>query len=111
LGYPAQHGVGFGIDKLPDLDRQLSVYGSWHYYPSVDGRYTGPTSTLLGSLSGATFDWSYHVLRYELGAAYALKHTPFFVEAGTFGDRGNGKVNAPADFQHDSFLIGAGLHI
>jgi hypothetical protein len=111
LGYPAQHGVGFGIDKLPDLDRPLSIYGSVHYYPSIAGRYAGPTSTLLGSLSGATFDWSYRVVRDELGAAYVFKRTPFFIEAGAFGDRGSGKVNAPADFQHDSFLVGAGLHI
>jgi hypothetical protein len=110
LGYPTQHGFGFGIDKLPDLDRPLSVYGSLYYYPSVSGTYTGPTSTLLGSLSGATFAWQYRVVKYEIGVTYDLRHTPVFVQAGWLGDKGTGKFNAPSDYSHNALFVGGGVH-
>ncbi len=41
-GYPRQGGVGFGIEKLPDLDQPFSVYGSVWYYPNVSASL--PTS-------------------------------------------------------------------
>ncbi len=111
LGYPTQHGVGFGLDKLPDLDWPLSLFGNIFYYPSVSGSYTGPTSTLLGSLSGATFAWQYRVLTYEIGGTYAIGHSPIFIDAGFLGDRGTAKLNAPANFTHASLFVGGGLHL
>lgn len=111
LGYPTQHGLGFGLEKLPDLDRPLSWYGSAYYYPSVSGNYTGPTSALLGTLSGAAFQWQYRVLKYEIGATYSLAHSPIFLEAGWLGDRGTGKLNAPSDYNHNAVFVGGGLHI
>jgi hypothetical protein len=110
LGYPTQHGLGLGLEKLPDLDRPFSVYGNAYFYPTVSGTYTGPTSTYLGSLSGATFAWQYRVLKYEAGATYALGQSPFFVEAGFIGDAGSGKENAPANYTHSAIDLGAGLH-
>ena len=110
LGYPTQHGIGFGLDKLPDLDTPLSVYGSVYYYPSIEGTYTGPTSALLGTLSGATFGWQYRVVKYEIGVTYALRRTPLFLEAGWLGDKGTGKLNAPSDYSHNASMLGGGLH-
>jgi hypothetical protein len=110
LGYPMQHGLGLGIEKLPDLDQSLSLYGSAYYYPSVSGTYTGPTSTYLGTLSGATFAWQYRVLKYEAGVTYALGGSPFFVEAGFLGDAGSGKENAPSNYAHTVIDLGGGLH-
>lgn len=111
LGYPTQRGLGFGLEKLPDLDQPLSWYGSAYYYPSVSGNYTGPTSVLLGSLSGAAFEWQYRVLKYEIGATYSLGQGPLFLEAGWLGDRGTGKLNAPSDYNHNALFLGGGLHL
>lgn len=111
LGYPTQTGLGFGLEKLPDLDRPLSIYGSAYYYPSVSGNYTGPTSVLLGPLSGAAFRWQYRILKYEIGATYSLGHSPLFLEAGWLGDRGMGKLNAPSDYNHNAIFLGGGVHI
>ena len=36
-GYPSVNGVGFGLEKLPDMNRPFSFYGSAYYYPSVKG--------------------------------------------------------------------------
>ena len=33
--YPSIRGIGFGIEKLPDLDQELSAYGSAYYYPDA----------------------------------------------------------------------------
>jgi hypothetical protein len=111
LGYPTQHGFGFGLDKLPDLDDPLSIYGSLYYYPSVNGTYSGPTSTLLGALSGATFAWQYRLLKYEIGVTYRIGRSPLFVEAGWLGDKGTGKLNAPSDYSHNALFLGGGLHL
>jgi hypothetical protein len=110
LGYPTQHGLGFGIDKLPDLDQPLSLYGGIYYYPSVDGTYYGPTSTLLGTLSGAIFGWQYRLVKYEIGVTYAIRRTPIFIEGGWLGDKGTGKLNAPGDYSHNSAFVGGGVH-
>ena|SRR5450755_1289920 len=92
------------------LNDPLSIYGSADYYPSVSGTYTGPTSTLLGSLSGATFTSQYRVLAYEIGLTYSIRRTPLFLEAGWLGDKGTGKLNAPSDYSHNAFFVGGDVH-
>jgi hypothetical protein len=110
LDYPTQHGLGVGLEKLPDLDRPFSLSGSTYYYPSVSGMYTGPMSHYLGMLSGATFAWQYRVLKYEAGATYAFGSSPLFVEAGFIGDSGSGKEYAPSNYTHTAIDLGGGLH-
>ena len=39
-GYPNLNGVGFGGEKLPDLNHFFSFFGSVWYYPSVNGTAT-----------------------------------------------------------------------
>ncbi|MGC1985274.1 MAG: copper amine oxidase N-terminal domain-containing protein, partial [Candidatus Cybelea sp.] len=39
-GYPNMNGVGFGLEKLPDLNHALSVFGSVWYYPDINGTYS-----------------------------------------------------------------------
>ncbi len=39
-GYPQINGVGFGAEKLPDLDQAITIYGSAYYYPSVQGTFS-----------------------------------------------------------------------
>ncbi|MBV9647242.1 MAG: copper amine oxidase N-terminal domain-containing protein, partial [Candidatus Eremiobacteraeota bacterium] len=110
LGYPQLKGLGFGIEKLPDLDQTLSLYGSAFMYPNAKGTYVGPTSFLLGPLSGASFNMEYNVLRYEVGATLTLARTPFFVEGGFLGDRGFARGDSPSDFTHTGAFVGGGIH-
>ena len=110
LGYPNLHAVGVGIEKLPDLDQRVSLYGSAYLYPDTKSNYLGPTSSLLGPLSGASFNLDYNVIRYEIGATYHVT-MPFFIEAGFLGDRGYAHGDAPSDFTHNGAFIGGGLHL
>ncbi len=106
-GYPQQSGVGFGLEKLPDLNQAFSVYGSAWYYPSVSGTYTVPS----GPQSGQKFNLSYQVLRYQVGATVGFgKSFPLFLDLGFLGDRGKNKTNAPGDYTHNGAYVGLGLH-
>ncbi|HZT13534.1 MAG TPA: stalk domain-containing protein [Candidatus Baltobacteraceae bacterium] len=103
-GYPRQSGVGFGLEKLPDLDQAFSVYGSAYYYPQIKGTCgtavcpTGP------------FDLEYRIFRYEVGATFSVPGTPVFIEGGWIGDNGKNKLNAPSDFSHNAGYVGLGIH-
>ncbi len=57
----------------------------------MKGNYTGPTSPLLGPLSGAQFTLSYGVLRYALGGTYNFGKTPIYADLGILGDQGYGR--------------------
>jgi hypothetical protein len=102
-GYPSQNGVGFGLEKLPDLDHPFSVYGSAYYYPQIKGDCTS-------ACPQGPFDLEYRMLRYEIGATYAIQGTPVFIEGGWIGDNGKNKLNAPADFSHNAGFVGIGIH-
>ncbi len=105
-GYPRQSGVGFGLEKLPDLNQTFSVYGSAYYYPSVKGTCgtdvcpTGP------------FDLAYRILKYQIGGTLNLggPSFPIFLDFGWLGDSGRNKTNAPADFNHNGPYVGLGIH-
>ena len=109
LGYPNIKSLGFGVDKLPDLDEPWSLYGNIYFYPNAKATYVGPTSYLLGPLSGASFDFAYNILRYEVGATYNIGKTPLFAEAGFLGDQGYAHGDAPSGFSHSGFFIGGGV--
>jgi hypothetical protein len=104
-GYPRQNGVGFGLEKLPDLDKVFSVYGSAYYYPSIKGTCgtdvcpTGP------------FDLQYRVLKYQIGGTLSFGGSfPVFLDFGWLGDDGRNKTNAPVDFTHNGPYVGLGIH-
>lgn len=105
-GYPRQDGVGFGLEKLPDLNQTFSLYGSAYYYPNLRGTCgtnvcpTGP------------FDLAYRVLKYQIGATVNLggNSVPVFLDLGFLGDQGRNKSNAPSDFTHTGPYIGLGIH-
>jgi hypothetical protein len=104
-GYPRQDGVGFGLEKLPDLNQTFSLYGSAYYYPSVRGTCgtdvcpTGP------------FDLAYRILKYQAGATVTLGGSsfPLFLDLGYLGDDGRNKTNAPVDFTHSGPYVGLGI--
>jgi hypothetical protein len=103
-GYPKLSGVGFGAEKLPDLDQPFSVYGSAWYYPNVRGTCgidvcpTGP------------FTLAYTILKYQLGGTFNFGASPLFLDFGFLGDRGQNKSNAPSNYTHNGAYVGLGLH-
>lgn len=100
-GYPTLHGIGFGGEKLPDLNQAISLYGSYYYYPSVSGTYT-PT--------GATL--SYRVARYDVGLTWSFGGTgfPLFLDVGFLGNYYTGRTNAPSNINKYGPYVGLGLH-
>lgn len=111
LGYPNLSGVGFGAEKLPDLDQPFSLYGNIWYYPSISGTYTYPTSKFLGPLSGTNATLSYGALTYAAGATLDLGKSPLFLDFGYQGQRYRAKSNAPSDGTVNSPYAGLGLHL
>ncbi len=107
-GYPRQSGVGFGVEKLPDLDHTFSVYGSAYYYPNMKGTCDVSGSTLCPT---GPFDLEYRIFKYQIGGAINFgKPTGVFFDFGWLGDSGQNKANAPADFTHNGPYVGLGIH-
>jgi hypothetical protein len=114
-GYPTQRGVGFGIDKLPDLDSALSFFGSFWYYPSVTGNYSNSAfpSEVTGQpgLSPATVQLGYNLYKYQIGVVYVIGGSPIFIEAGWMGDHLENKTNAPTGSTANGPFAGLGLKL
>ena len=99
-----QHGLGVGVEKLPDLDQAFSLFGSMYYYPSL-------TTNGSQNLGDGTFGQvQYRYLKYNVGLTLDLGHSPLFLEGGYLGDRGYDKQNAPSDFTHQGPYAGLGIH-
>ncbi|MEO6834305.1 MAG: copper amine oxidase N-terminal domain-containing protein, partial [Candidatus Tumulicola sp.] len=112
-GYPPMNGVGFGIEKLPDLNVPLSFFGSFWYYPSIKGNFsndefprsiTGQPGLTPGSLSLA-----YNMYKYQIGGAYVIGNSPIFIEAGWMGDSLTNKTNAPIGSTASGPFAGLGV--
>ncbi len=101
-GYPRLRGVGFGVEKLPDLNQSFSIYGSAWYYPNVKGNFSDP--------NGNTFNLAYNILKYQVGGTFTLgEKVPLFIDFGFLGDRGQNKSNAPSAFSENGPYVGLGL--
>lgn len=111
LNYPSQSGFGVGLDKLPDLDRQLSFYGSFWDYADVAGTYRGAISPLLGTFSGTPFSLEYRLYTYRVGGTYSFANSPLFIDLNYAGDRADIRNNAPSDVSHSAVSLGLGAHI
>jgi len=102
--YPSVRGLGFGIEKLPDLDQELSVYGSAYYYPSARSH-----DTYLDQ-AGFSDTIGYRVLKYAIGGTYSPKKGPVFLDFGWEGERGNVKENAISSYTTNGPFVGLGVH-
>ena len=102
-GYPRLNGVGFGAEKLPDLNQPFSVYGSVWYYPNVRG--TCGTDVC----PGGPYTLAYNILKYDIGGAISFGNSPVFLDLGFLGDRGQNKSNAPVSFTHNGPYLGLGI--
>lgn len=96
-----QRGIGYGIEKLADVDQNFSLHGSVFYYPNVGGNYT------VGGATG--YDASYRVLRYLIGVSIDPNRSPVFLDAGFLGDRSYVRTDAPVGFNHQGPYVGLGL--
>jgi hypothetical protein len=112
-GYPTISGIGFGLEKLPDLDHVVSVFGSAWYYPNIQGTYQNPFfpgAGPSGAVDASTFPLSYREIKYQAGFSFSFTGTPFFLELGYDGDQGYAKTNAPVNYSHGGGFVGFGLH-
>ena len=100
-GYPRLNGVGFGAEKLPDLNQALSWFGSAYYYPNTKGNFTDP--------SGNVYTLSYNFLKYQIGFDYVFGNSPIFIEAGWQGLSGTNKTNAPVNYTANGPFAGIGI--
>jgi len=101
VGYPRMSNVGFGAEKLPDLNHPFSFYGSVWYYGNVKGSFTDPSDN--------TYQLAYNILNYNLGITYAFSGTPLFLEGGFIGQEIKNKTNAPSDATNFGPYVGLGL--
>jgi hypothetical protein len=100
-GEPRERGIGYGIEKLADVDQHFSLHGSVLYYPNVGGSYAFNGSGSYGV--------SYRVLRYLVGASIQPPHVPLFVDVGFLGDRSKVRTDAPVGFNHQGPYAGVGI--
>ena len=109
-GYPSQNGAGVGLEKLPDLDRNFSFYGSALYYFDVNGNYSS-SALACGGTSPCTYNVGYNILKYDIGVSYTFSGFPIFLEAGFLGDRGWNTNAAPIGFSESGPYAGIGLKL
>ena len=99
-----QHGFGFGLEKLPDLNQPFSLYGSLYFYPFVT---TNNFQYLGNGIFGAV---QYRILRYSVGGTFNFGNSPLYLDFGYAGDRLDVKENAPVDQTHNGPYAGLGIH-
>jgi len=108
-GYPNLNGIGFGIEKLPDLRPGISLYGSAFYYPSASGTFTDSNPASVHD--GTSYQQLYQITKYDIGLAIVVAHSPAYLYGGYAADRYTVKQNAPIGQIHDGPYIGLGLKI
>jgi hypothetical protein len=111
-GFPRVAGYGLGISKLPDLDHPFSVYGSYYYYPSVNGTYTYPNNAFFGTLANTNIPLAYGVSKWKGGAALSFgKNGGVYLDAGIAGENFSTKSNAaPIGTNVAAPFAGIGFH-
>jgi hypothetical protein len=112
-GYPNMSGVGFGGEKLPDLNHAFSLFGSIWYYPSINGNATVslPNASGAAGFHTATLPLQYNILKYQAGFTYVIGNSPVFIEAGWMGDSWTNKENAPINRSYNGPFAGLGFRI
>jgi hypothetical protein len=110
-GYPNMNGVGFGAEKLPDLNQPLSFFGSVWYYPSVNGTATFNIENDFPSTSFTQHSLAlqYNILKYQVGLDYVIGNSPIFIDLGWMGDNWSNKENAPINRSYNGPFAGLGI--
>ncbi|MDP9110822.1 MAG: copper amine oxidase N-terminal domain-containing protein, partial [Candidatus Eremiobacteraeota bacterium] len=108
-GYPHLRSIGVGLEKLPDLNRRLTAFGSVFFYPNASGDYT--VANAASPNNSKTYRQVYAITKYDIGLAYSLKNFPIYIYGGFSGDRYAKRQNAPIDQTHGGPYLGLGLKI
>jgi hypothetical protein len=108
-GYPNLNGLGAGIEKLPDLRPGIGFYGSAFYYPNAAGNYT--IANVASANNGTTYRQEYRIVKYDIGVALVLAHSPVFLHGGFSGDQYTVRQNAPIGQIHAGPYVGLGIKI
>jgi hypothetical protein len=103
-GDPNLHAdLGFGVERLPDPTKTVSLFFSYFYYPEVTGKISVPAGAPAANLR-------YKVENYNVGGALTVPNTPLFLTAGIVGDHDLRKQNAASDATHFAPQLGIGTH-
>ena len=108
-GYPNLNAVGFGLEKLPVLTPGLRFSGSVFYYPGARGSYT--VTDARSPNAGSSYDLKYDVVKFDIGLALVLAHSPLYIHGGFDGDHYIARSNAPIGQTHDGPYIGLGVKL
>jgi hypothetical protein len=106
-GYPRVSNIGFGLEKLPDLEQPFSLYGSIWYYGNAKGNFTVPGTGFADS--GASETLAYNILKTQFGFTYSFQNSPLFFEAGVMGESLKAKTNAPSSISEFGPYVGLGI--
>ncbi|MGA8475706.1 MAG: copper amine oxidase N-terminal domain-containing protein [Candidatus Cybelea sp.] len=112
-GYPSMNGVGFGGEKLPDLNQPLSFFGSVWYYPSVTGTGNFQIENPFPNtgFTNRSLSLGYNILKYQVGVDYVIGNSPVFIDLGWMGDNWSNKQNAPINRTYNGPFAGLGFRI
>jgi Copper amine oxidase N-terminal domain len=108
-GYPNMNGVGYGIEKLPDLNHNLSFFGSVWYYPNVSGTGNFQIENSGAGFHSEQFPLSYNILKYQVGVDLGFGNSPIFIDLGWMGDNWSNKQNAPIGRTYNGPFAGLGF--
>ena len=110
-GYPNMNGVGFGGEKLPDLNNAFSYFGSVWYYPSVNGTAVFNIENRFpnNGFTQESANLQYNILKYQVGLTYSFGTFPLFIEAGWMGESWTNKENAPINRTYNAGFAGLGI--
>jgi hypothetical protein len=108
-GYPSLNGVGFGGERLPDLNHFIDFFGSIYYYPQIRGNASVVVPTSAGGTTTQSLALEYEFLKYVVGVTFAIPRMPIFIEAGWRGDDWTAKENAPINRTYNGPFAGLGI--
>ncbi len=108
-GYPKLTGVGVGIEKLPELTKGISFFGSAFYYPSASGTYT--INNAASPNNGKSYRQQFAITKYDIGLALVLGNFPVYLYGGYAANQYQAKQNAPIGQTHNGPYIGLGVKI
>lgn len=108
-GYPSLSAIGAGVEKLPDLRNGIGFYGSLFYYPNASGNYT--VASPGSANNGTVYQQRYQIVKYDIGAALNVAHSPVYLFGGYAGDHYTASKNAPIGQIHTGPYIGLGVKI
>ena len=105
FGYPTLDGLGFGLEKLPDLDKTSSFIARWWYSQRLKGLYPGFTTTSGVSFPGGTL--AYRVNKWMLGYEFTASNHIFW-ELGVQGEHESPSINGPSGRNMVGGFVGIG---